>query len=574
MAYFSATKTTAQPISVAPFSSLPSDTSIVPSWDIADNSGGGTTSIYAPAFADALFLKTSNAAAGFAANRYVDVDFADFAPSGQTAESVTAAIDFADDNGDAKTSCMYMEARRASTGAVIGTYGSPAAPLGCQPDDIPFTVTQPLDVAGTDLANDLRLRIYFNSAGTNAIRLYRAVIRVVLLGRTWTLLPTTTDDALDTTPTGSVPWGDARVDATAYRNAANWGNAYDARKYVALKFPDTVPVGATIEDVQLENVWKTANGSQHCLIVETYVGGNLLSTHGTPGSPAMCTTSSTAWSTNSVPLGEINTAQRANDLTVRLYGWGGNRIDFDRVALKLTWSLGTFGCVDPDTETIKTTRDSWADQNAPASTNGGTDKDLRVKTQDGSRNRRAYVYFPRQSLPNGCHVVNATLKLFQNATAEPGPARSTSTAPPPRGRSPRCRGTRRRRPTGAAVGAKNSLANDTTVTWDVTALVNAMRARTTASCCATAPRTGPGPRAEVRLAREPEPAAAPHHARGRLTDRPPLARPSRSSLPLDPRPLLLGLLAGRPPEADHDQQEEEDQEGDDAHSTSGLASAR
>jgi predicted ribosomally synthesized peptide with SipW-like signal peptide len=471
-AYFTATVTTPQPISVAQFSSLPSDTSIVPSWKIDDNSGGGTTAIYTPAFADALFLKTSSPALAFAANRYVDVDFANFAPTGQTADRVTAEVDFADDNGDAKTSCMYMEVRRASTGAVLETHGSPTAPLGCQPLDTAFTVSQPLAVKDTNVANDLRLRIYFDSAGTNAIRLYRAVVKVVLLGRTWTLLPATTDDALDSTPTGSVPWGLSRVDTTAYRNAANWGNAYDARKYLALVFPDTVPIGATLTNVQLDVVWKTANAARHCLIAETYAGGNLLATHGTPAAPAMCTTSSTAWSTNTVPLPEVNSAERADDLTVRLYGWGGNRIDFDRVAIRMTWSVGTFGCVDPDAETIEVSRDSWADQNAPASTNGDTDRDLKVRSE-ASRNRRVYVHFPLPSLPNGCKVTNATLKLFQNGVQEGGlrtidvyraasswteGGLSWNTAPAT---------------TGAAAGATNALVNNTTVTWDVTPLVNA-----------------------------------------------------------------------------------------------------
>jgi hypothetical protein len=187
----------------------------------------------------------------------------------------------------------------------------------------------------------------------------------------------------------------------------------------------------------------------------------------------MCTTSSTTWATGTVPLPEINSAERADDLTVRLYGWGGNRIDFDRVALRITWSLGTFGCIDLDTDTITATRDTWADQNAPTSTNGDTDRDLRVQTRAPTQNRRTYLYFPVQTLPNGCHVESATLKLFQNSTQEP----DAHTIDAYRAASPWDESTlnwnNAPATVGGAAGAKNSLVNNTTVTWDVTAHVNA-----------------------------------------------------------------------------------------------------
>ena len=175
---------------------------------------------------------------------------------------------------------------------------------------------------------------------------------------------------------------------------------------------------------------------------------------------------------------------------MRIYGWGGNRTDFDRVALRITWSLGTFGCVDPDTETITATRDTWADQNAPTSTNGGDGPGPRVETEDNAHNRRAYLYFPLPTLPNGCHVASATLKLFQNSTQDGG----TRTIDAYRAASlvervDAERGTTRPRPSGGAAGATNALANNTTMTWDVTAHVNAFEAaRTTASCCAIARR--------------------------------------------------------------------------------------
>ena len=168
------------------------------------------------------------------------------------------------------------------------------------------------------------------------------MIKVVLLGKTWTLLPTMTNDAAghDAHRAGPLGPGAGRHDRVPQREQLR--ERLRRGQVRRADVPGHRPDRRAITDAQLDNVWKTANGDQHCLIVETYAGGSLLSTHGTPASPAMCTTSSTTWATNTLGLGEVNTPARANELTVRLYGWGGNKIDFDRVALKLTWNLGTW----------------------------------------------------------------------------------------------------------------------------------------------------------------------------------------------------------------------------------------
>jgi predicted ribosomally synthesized peptide with SipW-like signal peptide len=489
LAYFSDTRTTSQPISVSPYSYLPSDTSTVPAWSLIDASAGapGTTITHPLAYADSLYVKPSNPGKTFATNRWFDVDFADYAPSGQVPESVTAEVDFSDDNKDKQKTCMYFEARRASTAAVLGTYGSSTTPLGCTAAATPLTVTQSLTsvVPNTDVANDLRLRLYFRDDGGNAMRIWRVVIKVVLLGKTWTLQATNYVDALDGSAGASQPWALAKVDTVAYSNTNNWPNAYNASRYLQMTFPSTVPAKARLTAAALETVWKTKNGTQQCFSFDTYSGkdtnGNpiKIGTHGgtTPALAAMCTTSATTWSTSTVPLSEMNTPAIANDFTVRLYGFAatGNITNLDRVALKLTWDLSTFDCVDAHTDTVDAQADTWADQATPdvASEDSGADQDvdLHVRSQSGSANRRAYLRFPLSTIPNGCRVTNAVLTMSQTTTQNGGtrtmdvyraasdwsePSLSWNNAPSP---------------TGPAVGARNAVSSGQSVTWDVTSLV-------------------------------------------------------------------------------------------------------
>jgi hypothetical protein len=387
---------------------------VVPAWNLTDASGSAVDDTEELAFNDARYIDTSNASSAFASNRWYDVELADLAPAGLTPTSVTAEVDFSDDNGDGKTTCMYLEARRISTDAVIGTHGTSGSPLACEPDVVAHTVSQSLpEVTSTTIANDLKLRLFFSDEGNNAVRIHRVVVKAVVYGKTWTLLPVATNDALDTVATGTTPWQLGRVDATAFRNASNWPASYNSGRYLSFTFPATVPGGASVTSASLENVWKTANGVQHCMFFEVYSGGSLLATHGSTGSP-WCTTSSTVYATDTISLSEINTPTRANDVTVKAYYWGGNKIDLDRTALHLTWRVGPTGCVDSHTETVAVTADTWNDQNAPTSTTGGTNVDLKIRT-DTARNRRAYVYFPLPTIADDCTLTAATLRLYQNS---------------------------------------------------------------------------------------------------------------------------------------------------------------
>jgi hypothetical protein len=75
-------------------------------------------------------------------------------------------------------------------------------------------------------------------------------------------------------------------------------------------------------------------------------------------------------------------------------------------------STATSFCTNPDNATVTATADSHVDQGSPTSVGGGTDSYVVVTPQVGSV-RRVYVRFdPLPTVPSGCTVTTATLRLF------------------------------------------------------------------------------------------------------------------------------------------------------------------
>jgi hypothetical protein len=266
----------------------------------------------------------------------------------------------------------------------------------------------------------------------------------------------------------SVPWSLALQDGIGGSPGQNWPTSFSSTSYVDFTFPANTPGAATIGSVSFENSYRSsAAGINGCYYIEVYAGGSLIGTHGSPSSPVSCN-STTTYSTDTIPLPEVDTAAKLNGLTVRLYGKSaGAKTEHDFVRLRVNYSLADTGCTDPGTSTISATKDSWADQGAPTSTTGGTDAIIRVKTQS-AKNRRAWVYFPLPSLGDGCSLQSATLRLYQTA------AQSTRTVNVSRATGPWSEGALNwnTQPGGAGtpVGAPAQTAN-AWVTWNVGTLV-------------------------------------------------------------------------------------------------------
>ncbi len=81
------------------------------------------------------------------------------------------------------------------------------------------------------------------------------------------------------------------------------------------------------------------------------------------------------------------------------------------------FTTGTWGCTSPGSTTFVAIADAWIDEANATQNNGGTNP-LNVQSRNGARNRRALVRFPLPaSVPAGCSVTVATLRLYASSSA-------------------------------------------------------------------------------------------------------------------------------------------------------------
>ena len=183
-------------------------TRTTPAFSVTDASSGTGVDASAPlAFAaDGLTVTTKAWDTTFATGRYLDVDLNAPLPAGLAASGATFAIDMA--TGDAgQTACLYLDVRRISTGSVLGTFGSPASPIGCVTGTSVQEVSTSISavVATTDVLNDLRVRVYVRSSGADAVSIDRAVVSGSTPYVAFTLYPVSFTDAADGAP-AVTPW--------------------------------------------------------------------------------------------------------------------------------------------------------------------------------------------------------------------------------------------------------------------------------------------------------------------------------------------------------------------------------
>jgi hypothetical protein len=298
-------------------------------WDLRDGSSGTLANSSAPhSFAsDSLTLATTTWTTAFAGTRYMEFDMNAPLPSGQTVIGGTFNFRYAGiQNTD--TVCFYFEVRRISTGAVLATHGSAGAPVGCVTGTTQTTTSTPIPSINTSvLANDVRIRVYGRSSGSRAMAIDMATVSGTAAGTAFTQYAKSYVDSASGTPAVAVPWTLATEEANAFQSAAtNWLTTFSASRYLRLTFPAYVPATATVTGATLKHVFRpSSSANSACWYAEVYSGGLLIGIHGSSASPISCRTG-TSYTTDTVPLPEVNTPAYANDLTVRAYFWvtGGN----------------------------------------------------------------------------------------------------------------------------------------------------------------------------------------------------------------------------------------------------------
>jgi hypothetical protein len=294
--------------------------------DVRDaSSGAEVNKSDAFSYADVVVTSTSTAIAS-GTNRYLDFTLNSGRPGGLAVSSGMFNFRLASGGGaQAGNVCFWFEVR--SGGSVIGTHGSYASASGCSTGTTQTTFSTAIpEVTSTDQVNGLVVRVFPWETGTKTkiVNVDLATVSGSTPYGAFTAYETQWVDDTSGTPT-TAPWFPATVDGTTYSDATNWPAAAATTKYIKLTFDPGVPAGSVVTGVSLKNVWHASaavtNGGTLCYYLETFNGATSLATHGSAAAPQACTASGTVFSTDTIPLAEVNDATKANNLVVKLYYW-------------------------------------------------------------------------------------------------------------------------------------------------------------------------------------------------------------------------------------------------------------
>ncbi len=109
------------------------------------------------------------------------------------------------------------------------------------------------------------------------------------------------------------------VESVTYTSDAGWPTSFARGRYLSFAMPAYVPAEAVVTGATFDHRYRSASpGTTTCYFFEVYSSVTLLATHGSPGSPASCT-SGTAYQLDSFSLPEIDSVAKANSVVVRLY---------------------------------------------------------------------------------------------------------------------------------------------------------------------------------------------------------------------------------------------------------------
>ena len=322
-------------------------------WNLKDASGGAgevDASDLFLAAGDSRTKTTGNWASTFASNRWLEFDFNASRPGGVPVSAATFNFSFAD-NVAGDTTCIYIEVYRASSATLLGSYGTSAAPLACSSSSTTFTtINQSIatEVTSTDVLNDLRIRVYGKESTSKAMKVDLATVSATTAYASSTMYEQISRDQASGTLT-TTNWSLAiSADNTNFPTAANWATTFSTTRYLKFAFNPSVPTGAVITSVTLNFYYRSNTaGDTACWYGEAYNGATLLASYGSSGTPQSCNTGNTTYSTDTVTMSTLTSANDAsavtdvNNLAVRAYmkESGGKKTQIDFVQLNVNYYL-------------------------------------------------------------------------------------------------------------------------------------------------------------------------------------------------------------------------------------------
>lgn len=314
----------------------------ISAWDIRDSSSGTEVNATDPySYPDGLIATPKGWTNNFSSSIYLQWDYNAPLPTGLAVTGATFNFRFIPNSGG-QTGCYYFEVRRASTNALLATHGSTSSPVACHTGTTYTTFSTSLpSVTTTDIANDLRIRLFAKEDNSKPLKIDLATVTVSIAQGSYTLFQRVLYDQVEFGTT--TPWSLSAVDGSFFLPASSFPTSFSSTRYLSFGFEPSVPSTATISSAGLSVTYQSAtSGPTSCFYYEAYSsGGSLLGTHGSAGAPASCHTGSSSWTTYTGSLPEINTPAAANGVRVKMYitSSGSNKPRLDQVKLDLSYSF-------------------------------------------------------------------------------------------------------------------------------------------------------------------------------------------------------------------------------------------
>src|SRR5438874_7683406 len=197
--------------------------------ELRDASSGGAVNKSDPLdYDDATPVLTGAWAAAYSATRFYQLDFNSPRPAGIPASSVNFNIKYASKGGGGSgNACIYKtEVGRASNDSLLGTLDHSASPL-CSTGTTYRVVNEDISayVTTTDIANDLRIKVFGYETGAKAWNIEYATVTGTSYS-SWTLFEGTVTDQSTGSATATT-WALANAEGTGaagtiYTDASNW----------------------------------------------------------------------------------------------------------------------------------------------------------------------------------------------------------------------------------------------------------------------------------------------------------------------------------------------------------------
>lgn len=281
--------------------------------------GAGTNADLALAYADAVIKITGNWSSSFSSTRYLEFDLNAPQPGGLSLSSPT--FDFRMiPNAGGETACYYFEVRKASDGSILGTHGSTGSPVACITGSTYSTTSTAIsEVTGSNVSNDLRIRVFVKESNSKPIKIDMATVSATAFSAFTLHSKIYRDASAGGAPTVTTWELETAGDGAQYTTVSNWTTSFTTTRYLQLTYPAYLPTGAVITAATFTHSYKGANsGDTACYYFEVYSSTTLLATHGSSGSPVSCN-ATTSFVTDTTSIAEVDTVAKANSIVIKLY---------------------------------------------------------------------------------------------------------------------------------------------------------------------------------------------------------------------------------------------------------------